>query len=160
MRKPPSGIEIGRDVVLKPGPVIDEIFDRQQLGHRQARFAEIVVEPIAADRIGDMRRNPRRTQFHAARHVASPKRHGFAEHADRDIHCAQMRGRRQAIRAGANDRDVAAIIRTIYDDIHQSKGNVAGAGFDFINGSRSDGQNGVIWLRTPGFRGDIVLIVN
>jgi hypothetical protein len=65
-----------------------------------------------------MRRNPRRSQLHAARHVASPKRHGFAEHADRDIDGTQMRGRRQAIRTGAYDRDVAAIIGTINDNIH------------------------------------------
>lgn len=125
-----SGVEIGRHLVLKPGSVIDEIFDRQQLGQRQAGFAEIVVEPIAMERVGDMGRNPRRTQLHAARHVASPKRHAFAEHADRDVDGTQMRGRSQAIRTGANNRDVAAIIGTINDDIHANLPQFSRCRFD------------------------------
>ena len=78
-------IEIGRHVMLEPRSVIDEILDRQELRTRQAHFAKIVVEPIAAAGLGNMRRNPRRTQLHAGRHVMPPKRHGLAEHPDRDI---------------------------------------------------------------------------
>jgi hypothetical protein len=77
-----------------------------------------------------------------------------------------MRGRRQAIRTGADDRDVAAIIGTINDNIHailpqflgfHSTVNVAGAGFDFINASAPNGQNRAISLWMLRFWGDIGL---
>jgi len=149
---------------LKPGPVIDEIFDRQ----------------TARAPAGPFRRNSRRADsgrpdrryasqihgersFHAARHVASPKRHGFR----------RTRGPRHSLRADARpparpygpapmiatSQLLSGRFTTIFIANWPGVSSVSverkcsGAGFDFINGSRSDGQNGVIWLRTPGFRG-------
>ena len=63
--------------------------------------------PVA--RIGDMRRDPGRTQLHAGRHIPAPERHRLAEHADRHIGGAQMRGHGEAVRPGAYDGDIAGV---------------------------------------------------
>ena len=105
-----AGIEIGRNVLLKPEAVTDEIFHRQELGHVHARLPVIRVERQTAARIGDMRSGPGRAQFHAGRHIRPPERQRIAEDADRDIRGAQMRGGGEAVGAGADDRNGGTIV--------------------------------------------------
>ena len=100
-----AGVEVGRDLLLDPQPVADEIFDRQQLRHVHADLPVIVVERHAVRRIGDVGSGPRRAQLHAGRHVLPPERQRVAEDAYRDIGRAQMRGNGETIGAGADDRD-------------------------------------------------------
>ena len=53
-----AGVEIRHHAFLEPVAVSDEIFHRQQARHRQAGFAEIAVEQVMLERIGNMRRAP------------------------------------------------------------------------------------------------------
>ena len=53
-----AGVEVGRNLLLDPQSVTNEIFHRQQLRHVHAALPVIVVERQAVRRIGDVRAGP------------------------------------------------------------------------------------------------------
>jgi len=110
-----SGVEIGNGALLKPAAVCDEFFEGQWRGPRESSATIVDIKRERSAGIGYVRGPPWRPEFHSFRHVPPPERHGLAEDHRFDLRRFEMGRKREAVRTGANDGDLASIIPSAHD---------------------------------------------
>ncbi len=101
-----AAVDIGHRVRLEPAAVTDEFTDRHLLVAGETARLRVGLERIVVVGMRDMRRDPRRAQLHAFRHVLLPERHRVAEHFRGDLRGFEMGGGREAVRSRTNDGNV------------------------------------------------------
>src|SRR5438552_6265436 len=99
-------VDLGHRTLLEPVAVGDEIAKRHRTGKRGAIAALERIEGERRLRVRDVRRAPGASEQHPLRHLLRPERHRGAEHADVRARRAQVCGRGESIRPGADDDDI------------------------------------------------------
>src|SRR5579872_520516 len=94
-------------LLLIPASVVYKSVERNGLRKMIAFFTAVGVEGQPLTGICDVRSAPVRAQAHADGHLLFPERHGFAEDSGFDSCGAQVRRGGEAIRASAENQDIA-----------------------------------------------------
>src|SRR6185312_4912578 len=102
-------VELGHRVALEPEPVVDEHLQRKRITRAVLRRGEEALEAVVAVGVRQVRRPPMRSQAHSLGHVCAPQLERLAECGDTQPPREEVRGGRQAVRAGPDHDDIQIV---------------------------------------------------